>query len=102
MIHVIATIDLVAGQRDAFLREFHRIVPTVRAENGCLEYGPTLDVPTSIPVQIPVRENTVTVVEKWADLPALEAHLSAPHMTEYRARVKEYVAGVKLQVLRPA
>ncbi len=35
------------------------------------------------------------------DLPALEAHLSAPHMTAYRERVKHVVVGVELQVLDP-
>jgi quinol monooxygenase YgiN len=44
----------------------------------------------------------VTVVEKWRDLPALEAHLVAPHMTPYRAKVKPIVIGTTLQVLEPA
>lgn len=102
MIHVIATIELVPGKRDAFLAEFHRIVPAVQAEHGCIEYGPTVDVPTPFAAQGPVRDNVVTVVEKWVDLPALEAHQQAPHMLEYRNRVKEMVAGVKLQVTKPA
>jgi len=102
MIHVIATIDLVPGQRDAFLADFHRLVPKVLAENGCLEYGPTVDVATDIPAQLSVRPNTVTVVEKWADLPALQAHLAAPHVVEYRERVKDLIAGLKLQILQPA
>ena len=33
---------------------------------------------------------------------ALRAHLGAPHMAEYRARVKDLVVGVRLQVLQPA
>lgn len=102
MIHVIATIEIAAGKREAFLAEFHRIVPPVRAEAGCIEYGPTIDVPTDFPAQIPLRENTVTVVEKWESLAALRAHTVAPHMLEYRGRVKDLVAGVKLQVLQPA
>jgi quinol monooxygenase YgiN len=102
MIHVIATIDLVQGKRDAFLTEFHRLVPKVHTESGCLEYGPAVDVSTKIPVQTPVRANTVTVIEKWADLPALEAHLNAPHVVEYRQRVKDLIVGLKLQILQPA
>jgi quinol monooxygenase YgiN len=102
MIHVIATIDLAPGKRDAFLTEFHRLVPKVRAESGCLEYGPAVDVSTNIPVQTPVRANTVTIIEKWADLPALEAHLNALHVVEYRERVKDMIVGLKLQILQPA
>jgi quinol monooxygenase YgiN len=102
MIHVIATIEVVPGKREAFLAEFHRIVPPVRAEVGCLEYGPTVDVVTNFAAQIPLRENTVTIVEKWESVAALQAHMVAPHMLEYRGRVKDLVAGVKIQVLQPA
>lgn len=102
MIFVIATIEVQAGRRDDFLQEFHKLVPLVRDEQGCLEYGPTLDVETNISAQGPTRDNVVTVVEKWQSLADLEAHLIAPHMLEYRQRVKEIVTGVTLQVLAPA
>jgi quinol monooxygenase YgiN len=102
VIYVIATIQVVPGGRGEFLQEFHRIVPLVKAEEGCLVYEPTEDVETSIGAQIPMRENVVTVVEQWSSLEALEAHLIAPHMLEYRTRVKTLVANVQLQILRPA
>lgn len=102
MIHVIATIELNAGKREAFLAEFHRIVPMVHGEAGCLDYGPTVDVPSGLAAQGEMRENVVTVVERWASLDALRAHTTAPHMAEYRERVKNLVVGVKLQVLQPA
>jgi quinol monooxygenase YgiN len=101
MIYVIATVEVKAGKREAFLAEFHRNIPNVRAENGCLEYSPTVDVKTDIKAQIPLRDNVVTVVEKWDSLPALQAHLGAAHMTAYRERVKDLVVGVTLQVLDP-
>jgi quinol monooxygenase YgiN len=102
MIHVIATIELNPGTRESFLTEFRKLVPFVRAEEGCLEYGATIDVASGLAVQPPIRENTVTVVEKWSDLAALKAHLQAPHMNDYRPRVKDYVASVRLDVLQPA
>jgi quinol monooxygenase YgiN len=101
MIFVIATIELKPGKREAFLAEFNRNVPNVRAEKGCLEYGPTVDVKTDIKAQIPFRENVVTIVEKWESLQTLHAHLGAPHMAAYRERVKDYVAGTTLQILEP-
>jgi quinol monooxygenase YgiN len=101
MIYVIATVEVKPGKRDAFLAEFHKNIPNVRAEMGCFEYGPTVDVKTDIKAQIPLRENVVTIVEKWENLQALQAHLVAPHMTAYRERVKDIVAGVTLQVLEP-
>ena len=102
MIYVIASIELAEGKRNDFLKRVQRLVPKVRAEKGCLEYGPAVDVPTGIKVQIPTRENVVTMMEKWADLESLEAHLSTPHMQEYREDVKGVVVGTKLQVLQPA
>ncbi len=102
MIHVIATIELTAGTRQPFLAEFHRVVPLVKEEAGCLDYGPTIDVPTGLSAQPPVREDVVTVVERWESLEALRAHLAAPHMQDYRARVKNYVVRTQIQVLQPA
>ena len=102
MIHVIATIELQEGSRDQFLEHFHRVMELVREEDGCLEYGPTVDVPTSIAAQPDERPHVVTVVEKWEDIEALEAHLIAPHMLEYREQVKGLVKGASIQVLEPA
>ncbi len=102
MLHVIATIEVAEGKRAAFLAEFRQVVPLVRAEDGCLEYGAAIDVPTAIAAQAPVREDAVVVVEKWATLDALRAHLAAPHMAEYRQRVAGLVRAVSLQILQPA
>ena len=102
MIIVLATIELHPGKRADFLAEFHKIVPKVRAENGCYEYFPAIDTASGLPVQGPAREDTVVVLEKWESVPALEAHLIAPHMMEYRPKVKEFVKRVSLQILTPA
>ncbi len=102
MIHVIATIELQPGKRAEFLRHFHAIVPDVHAEQGCLEYGPTVDVSSGIAAQVPVRENVAVIVEKWESLDALKAHLVAPHMKVYREKVKSLVVGATLHILEPA
>ena len=101
VIHVIATVELVEGKRAAFLAEFRKIVPLVRAEEGCLDYGPAVDVATGLAAQGPVRDNVVMVVEKWASLDALKKHLQAPHMLDYRPKVKDFVVAAALQVLAP-
>jgi len=102
VVHVIATIELRPGTREAYLAEFRRLVPKVKAEAGCLDYGPNLDARTDIAAQVPFRDNAVTIVEKWEGLDALKAHLAQPHMAEYRRNVKDYVAKVTLQILEPA
>lgn len=102
MIHVLATIETAPGKREDFLEEFHKLMPLVHAEKGCLEYGPACDTFANIPSQPPLRVNTVTVIEKWESLEALHAHLAAPHMIAYRIKVKDLVAGVTIHVLSPA
>ena len=102
MITVVAVIEVAEGKRDALLSEFRQVVPLVRAEEGCIEYGPTVDAVTDIDKQAPVRDNVVTVVEKWESLDALKAHLVAPHMNAYREKVKDLVLGTELKVLKPA
>jgi quinol monooxygenase YgiN len=101
VIHVIATIELPPGKRAEFLDLFRQVVPLVRQEAGCLEYGPTVDVATQLPAQTGPRDNVVTVVEQWDSLAALEAHLAAPHMQDYRQRVAGLVLNVSLQILTP-
>ena len=102
MIHVIATIDTAPGRREDFLTAFHELVPDVRAEPGCVEYGPAVDLATSIGDQPADRENVVTVIEKWESVEALKKHLEAPHMLRYRRTVKDIVLGVSIRVLEPA
>jgi quinol monooxygenase YgiN len=100
MIHVIAEIEVQEGARDAFLQEFRRIVPIVRDEDGCIEYGPAIDAVSE--GTAPARPNVVTVVEKWTNDATLKAHLKAPHMDEYRKRAASAIVGVTIRVLEPA
>lgn len=101
MIYVIATVEVVSGKREQFLEEFRRLVPQVLAEQGCIFYGPTVDIPSGFPRQIPLRDNTVIIMESWDSLESLQAHINAPHMGPYRERVKDIVLGTQLQVLTP-
>ena len=102
MIHVIAEIEINEGSREAFLDEFNKVVPLVLKEQGCIEYGATIDADTGIDRQAPLRNDTVTIVEKWSGTDTLEAHLESEHMAAYRERVTELVAGATLRILQPA
>jgi quinol monooxygenase YgiN len=102
MIHVIATIRVQPGKRDEMLGHFRELTPKVHAEEGCIEYGPTVDVKTEFPPQQTVGDDAIVVVEKWTSVEALEAHLTAPHMMEYRETVKDIVTDISLLVLEPA
>jgi quinol monooxygenase YgiN len=102
MIYVIATVTLHPGTRDRFLAEVATVRPDVLREAGCLEYRSTVDVSSGSPRQIALRPDVVTIVERWADVAALSAHASAPHMLAFRQRAADCVATTTLQVLAPA
>ncbi len=101
MIYVIAEICVSDGKRNEFLAAFRELVPLVRAEAGCIDYGPAIDVATPIGIQQPVRPHTVTVIEQWESLESLQKHLKAPHMQSHREQVKEMVTGIQIQILEP-
>jgi quinol monooxygenase YgiN len=102
MVHVIAIITAKPGQRDAILAAFRANLPAVRAEKGCIEYGPAIDADGIGPFQTKVGPDTFFVIEKWADADALKAHAAAPHMAAYAAKVKDLVASRAIHVLTSA
>ncbi|MFK7769472.1 MAG: putative quinol monooxygenase [Mariniblastus sp.] len=101
MINVLATIELKPGTREEFLQHFNDNVPAVLGEVGCIEYFPSVDFDSGLEVQSS-NPNSVTVIEKWESLAALTDHLRAPHMAEYKEKVKDMVVDLSLKVLQRA
>lgn len=101
MINVIASIHIKPARRAEFIDIFKANMANVLAEQGCLEYVPSIDVPTGLPAQ-ELDDAVVTIIEKWESLAALHAHLAAPHMLAYKAAVKDLVEKVSLKILAEA
>lgn len=101
MIHVVALITTKPGMREQVLEAFRANVPAVRAEDGCIEYGPAIDAEGLGGFQAKVGPDTFVVIEKWRDIAALKAHAAAPHMAAYAAKVKDMLAGRVVHVLSP-
>ncbi len=101
MISVIASITVKEGELAKFLEIFKANVPLVQAEEGCIEYFPTIDVDSGLPVQAK-EPSTVTIIEKWQSLDALHAHLATSHMLAYREETKDIIEKVSLKVLQEA
>ncbi|TNV75136.1 hypothetical protein FGO68_gene9433 [Halteria grandinella] len=99
IVHVIATITVKEGTLDQFAAAFKDVQPLVLAEEGAIEYNLATDIASGIPIQIPLRTNVATIVEKWASLEHLHKHLQAPHMGEFMAKIKDIAEGTTLQVL---
>jgi len=98
MIHVIASIQVKEGKMSQFMKVFKTNIPNVLEETGCIEYVPTIDLPSGLPPQ-ELNPNIATIIEKWQSLDDLKAHLTAPHMLDYKEKVKNMVEGMSIKVL---
>jgi quinol monooxygenase YgiN len=100
MIHVLAIITTKPGKRAEVLAAMAQNIPAVRAEAGCIEYGPVVDAEGL--GNATFGPDTFVVVEKWESPEALSAHGQAPHMAAYAAKVADLLAERAIHVLRPA
>jgi quinol monooxygenase YgiN len=101
MIHVIAVITAKPGKREEILKHARANLAAVRAEKGCIEYGPVLDAENALPFQTKLGPDAFMVVEKWESMDALKAHAAAPHMAAYGAKTKEMIASRVIHILSP-
>jgi quinol monooxygenase YgiN len=101
MIHVIAVITAKPGMRDTILTHFRANVPAVKAEEGCIEYGATVDADPALPIQTKYGSDSFVVVEKWSSLETLKAHGAAPHMAAYAAKTREHIASRMIHIMQP-
>lgn len=101
MINVIASVHIKEAKLEKFIQIFKSNVPKVLEEKGCVEYVPTVDMPTGLPPQ-ELNINVVTIIEKWDSLEDLKAHLSAPHMLAYKENVKNLIEKISLKILKEA
>jgi quinol monooxygenase YgiN len=101
MIHVIATIELEPNSRENYLEILKSNVPNVKAEAGCLQYEPAIDIDSGLPFQETVKEDVVIIVEAWESLDHLVTHLKTPHMLTYRDAVANYVKQISVRIMAP-
>lgn len=98
-VNVVAVLTAKPGMRDAVLEMFKANVPAVLAEDGCIEYGATVDTEDVGGFQTKFGEDAFVVIEKWASLDALMAHAVSPHMKAYSKASKDMVADRVIHVL---
>jgi quinol monooxygenase YgiN len=102
MIHIVAVITAEPGMRDKILEAFHANMPSVHAENGCIEYGPAVDAEGVGSFQTKFGPETFVVIEKWESLDALKAHGASPHMAAYAAKTRDMIASRVIHVMQPS
>jgi quinol monooxygenase YgiN len=102
MIYVVATIEVAEGARERLLAKQRELLPLVRAEAGCVEYAPSVEVSLTDPPKTPLRDNFIFMHEKWESLAHLRAHLAAPHMKAFREKIQDMIVAVKVEVFESA
>jgi quinol monooxygenase YgiN len=102
MVHVIAVITAKSGMRGQVLELFNANVPAVKDEEGCIEYGATVDADGVGGFQTKFGEDSFVVIEKWASLDALKAHAGSEHMKAYGAKTKDMLADRVIHVMSSA
>jgi quinol monooxygenase YgiN len=73
---IAGTVRVPPENLDAFRPHMEAMLTASRAEDGCLTYSYAVDV------QDP---GLIRVFEAWRDQAAVDAHLKAPHMAQWRA-----------------
>src|SRR5207302_4530567 len=101
MIHVVAILTTMPGQRETVLAAFRANMPAVHAEKGCIEYGPAVDAEGIGSFQAKFGPDSFVVIEKWESPDALKAHAASPHMTAYAAKTRDMIASRTIHVLQP-
>jgi len=102
MVHVVAVITAKPGQRGQVLELFNGNVPAVKEEDGCIEYGATVDADGVGGFQTRFGDDTFVVIEKWASLDHLKAHAVSDHMKAYGAKTKDMLADRVIHVMSSA
>ena len=99
MIYVIAVSELKPGCRDKFIEIVKNNIPKVRSEDGCISYTLTGDFDSGFAAQAKDGANVLTFVECWESIDHLKAHLNAPHMVEFKEKVKDMRLASTLKIL---
>ena len=87
MIYVIARAEIMPEKFSAYVDELQRLVPLVRAEDGCLVYDPCVDLEGE------GAGRFITIIEKWASKEHWQSHMQTVHMADFRRVAKPWRVG---------
>lgn len=82
-----------------YIAKTKEILGAVRAEPGCIEYRFLGDAVTDWEKPQRFGERTLWMLEKWASVNSLKAHLETPHMKAFAPKVSGMRSGSTFHVL---
>lgn len=98
MIHLVVTMQIKPGCRQAFLDLFNRNRPNVLAEDGCIQYQLCADLAGGTLAPDP---DCFTLLEQWTSEAHLQAHLASAHMKAFAREAAPLRAASTLRKLQP-
>jgi quinol monooxygenase YgiN len=98
MIHLVVTMRIQPGSRQAFLELFNGIRPSVLAEAGCVQYQLCGDLPGGTDAPDP---NGFILIEQWESEAHLKAHLATEHMKTFSRAVTPLRVSTAVRILKP-
>ena len=93
MIYVIARAEILPEKFQSYLEELQKIVPEVRAENGCIGYEPCGDLDG--------ERSVVTIIEMWESEAHWRMHMTTPHMARFKAAAGAWRIGNTVYAVKP-
>ena len=93
MIYVIARAEIAPDKFQDYLEELRKIVPDVRAENGCIGYEPCCDLTGD--------GCFVTLIEMWESEAHWRTHMTTPHMVRFKAATGSWRVGNAVHAVKP-
>ncbi|MCB8879247.1 antibiotic biosynthesis monooxygenase [Acidisoma cellulosilytica] len=97
MIHVVAILTAKIGHRAALLAALNAVIDDVRAEPGCIEYQPVIDLAHS---SVKFGADTLVVIEKWQDQAALDAHNQGDALKTFLEAAKHVLAQADVHLMQ--
>ena len=82
-----------------YIAQTKAILDTVRKEDGCIEYRLLGDCETDWEKPQRFGDRTLWMLEKWASVNSLKAHLETPHMKSFGPKVRPMRSSSTFHVL---
>ena len=97
---VLCRFDLKPDANKAdYIAQTKAILSAVRREDGCIEYRLLGDCDTDWEKPQRFGDRTLWMLEKWASVNSLKAHLETPHMKAFGPKVSGMRSGSTFHVL---
>ena len=93
MIYVIARAEIAPDKFQDYLEELRKIVPDVRAENGCIGYEPCCDLNGD--------GSFVTIIEMWESEAHWRTHMTTAHMVRFKSVAGAWRVGNTVYAVKP-